>query len=363
MNKLSILFIAGAVLVGGSTPLEIFAQGIATPAESPIRRPCMYIESNVGYGAQDRMANGNVINVQTFLKFFGYFNVEPTGYFGPITLSAAKNFQRDNNIPQTGFFGPLSRAQMKALSCADDMPTPAPIPAPEIKGITVSVSANKKIFTSTDTVTFTITAKNTTKESKTVTFNNGCQTSYMIGEYNSLAAQMCTLALSTLTLKANESRTWNASHDLSMTPIPAGNQVLTGTVQNVGSGTTTITISGTPAPSVTITKPKGGESVSLGQKYTIEWNSQLGATNPVALVKDSYIIELAPSIRCITTPCPQFINPVYIIAKDIPTTTYSWTVGKSINGGETLLPGNYNIRVCTTVKRICSEGTEVMLKS
>ncbi|MBA3550679.1 peptidoglycan-binding protein [Patescibacteria group bacterium] len=361
MNKLATLFILGAVLVGGSIPLETFAQGVAIPSGSPTRRPCMYIESNVGYGAQDRMTNGNVINVQIFLKLYGYFNVEPTGYFGPITLSAAKNFQRDNGIPQTGFFGPLSRAQMKLLSCADDMPTPAP----DTKGVTVSISADKKIFSPTETVNFTVTAKNTTKDSKTITFNNGCQTSYIIGEYNSLAAQLCTMALGSLTLKANESKTWNMSHDLSMTPIPGGVQNLVGTVAGVGSATTTITISGTttPAPSVTVTKPKVGDTVLLGQKYMIEWNAQLGATNPVALVKDSYIIELAPSIRCITTPCPQFINPVYIIAKDVPTTTYSWTVGKTTNGGETLLPGNYSIRICNTAKKICSEGTEVMLKS
>ncbi len=368
MNKLAIVVIAGAVLMGSGAPVMSYAQTQSAPAivvdPGPVRRPCMYIESNVGYGAQDRMTNGNVINLQTFLKFYGYFNVEPTGYFGPITLSAAKNFQGAYGIPKTGFFGPLSRAKMKALSCADDMP-PVPTPIPDTKGVTVSISSNKKIYSPTDTVNFSITAKNTTKDSKTITFNNGCHTSYVIGEYNSLAAQICTLALGSITLKANESRTWDVSHDLSATPIPSGVQNLVGTVAGVGSATTTITISGTttPAPSITITKPKAGDTVTLGQKYIIEWNVQLGATNPVALVKDSYVIELAPSIRCITTPCPQFINPVYIIAKDVPTTTYSWTVGKTTNGGETLLPGNYNIRVCTTAKRMCSEGTEVVLKS
>ncbi|MDQ3014321.1 MAG: peptidoglycan-binding protein [bacterium] len=109
---------------GGTRSNPVSTQPGNAPEVSPSRRPCIYIEQNLGYGEKDRMTNGSVMNYQVFLKLHGYLFVEPTGYFGPLTLAATKAFQKAFGIPTTGFVGPLTRAQMKKVSCADDMPTP-----------------------------------------------------------------------------------------------------------------------------------------------------------------------------------------------------------------------------------------------
>ncbi|MCP3741493.1 cell wall hydrolase [Rossellomorea sp. BNER] len=47
-----------------------------------------------------------VVYVQSVLKKLGYFHLEPTGYYGPITTEAVKQFQKDFNIDMVGVVGP-----------------------------------------------------------------------------------------------------------------------------------------------------------------------------------------------------------------------------------------------------------------
>lgn len=44
--------------------------------------------------------------VQSVLKKLGYFHLDPTGYYGPITTEAVKQFQKDFNIEMVGVVGP-----------------------------------------------------------------------------------------------------------------------------------------------------------------------------------------------------------------------------------------------------------------
>ncbi|MFA5000665.1 MAG: peptidoglycan-binding domain-containing protein [Candidatus Paceibacterota bacterium] len=45
----------------------------------------------------------NVVLLQNWLRASGYLNIpKPTGYFGPLTRSALKHWQRDNNLTATG---------------------------------------------------------------------------------------------------------------------------------------------------------------------------------------------------------------------------------------------------------------------
>lgn len=60
-------------------------------------------------------SGNNVVNLQNALKIKGFFNYNSTGYFGPLTLSAVKAFQKANNIPSTGFVGPLTRECLNKL--------------------------------------------------------------------------------------------------------------------------------------------------------------------------------------------------------------------------------------------------------
>lgn len=48
----------------------------------------------------------DVTYVQSILKNLGYFNTTTTGYYGPITVEAVKQLQRDFGLEQTGGVGP-----------------------------------------------------------------------------------------------------------------------------------------------------------------------------------------------------------------------------------------------------------------
>lgn len=58
----------------------------------------------------------DVLALQQFLKYEGFFTADPTGNFFGITKQAVKDFQSANYIISTGYFGPLSRAVANQIS-------------------------------------------------------------------------------------------------------------------------------------------------------------------------------------------------------------------------------------------------------
>jgi hypothetical protein len=58
------------------------------------------------------MSGQDVMELQTRLRDEGYFTVDPTGYFGPLTRSAVMAYQSAMGIPATGYVGPLTRARL-----------------------------------------------------------------------------------------------------------------------------------------------------------------------------------------------------------------------------------------------------------
>jgi peptidoglycan hydrolase-like protein with peptidoglycan-binding domain len=58
------------------------------------------------------MAKGgdDTLSLQTYLESEGYFKGNKTGFFGPMTKAALKEFQGENGISATGFYGPITRA-------------------------------------------------------------------------------------------------------------------------------------------------------------------------------------------------------------------------------------------------------------
>ncbi|NEN97116.1 MAG: peptidoglycan-binding protein [Moorea sp. SIO3I7] len=54
----------------------------------------------------------DVTEVQGRLRELGYFNRQPTGYFGSITKNAVIRFQRDKGLPADGEVGPRTRATL-----------------------------------------------------------------------------------------------------------------------------------------------------------------------------------------------------------------------------------------------------------
>lgn len=55
------------------------------------------------------MSGTRILQLQEFLTTQDCFHVNPTGYFGLITLQAVKCFQSNNELPVTGYFGIMSR--------------------------------------------------------------------------------------------------------------------------------------------------------------------------------------------------------------------------------------------------------------
>ncbi len=75
------------------------------------------------------MNSSAVKTLQTNLKKLGFFTVTPTGYFGEITLTAVKKFQKKYKIPTTGVVATLTHAKL------DELLRPAPPKKPKPKGL------------------------------------------------------------------------------------------------------------------------------------------------------------------------------------------------------------------------------------
>ena len=58
------------------------------------------------------MTSNDVVKLQQRLKEIGYFSANCTGYFGTITLSAVKSFQKDNSLDADGIAGPKTLAAL-----------------------------------------------------------------------------------------------------------------------------------------------------------------------------------------------------------------------------------------------------------
>lgn len=61
------------------------------------------------------MQSSSVTSLQKDLKTLGFFSVNPTGYFGNITLRAVKEFQGQYGIEQDGIVGKITFAQIDKL--------------------------------------------------------------------------------------------------------------------------------------------------------------------------------------------------------------------------------------------------------
>lgn len=97
---------------------------------------CVSLNNNLRFRSRDSSTSGEVTILQNFLRSKNYLSVASTGYFGPLTLQGAKNFQRDNGItPIAGFVGPITRAKIKLLTCNSSsltITTPATLPTAQL---------------------------------------------------------------------------------------------------------------------------------------------------------------------------------------------------------------------------------------
>ncbi len=108
------------LMIGITVPTLSFAQSSPYPASAG----CVSLQYNMRYQTRDYMVNGEVSKLQSFLRIRGYLNSPSTGYFGLLTLSAAKRFQTANYILSSGYVGPITRAKISALTCVIVPPAP-----------------------------------------------------------------------------------------------------------------------------------------------------------------------------------------------------------------------------------------------
>ncbi len=108
----------GVTYVGRVAPSCNFAAcPIAGDVPPVTTSQCVDIKNNLYLRSTDAATGGEVSALQDYLSP-KYFNQEPTGYFGNVTLRAVQAFQRDNGILAAGYVGPVTRAKIKELSCA-----------------------------------------------------------------------------------------------------------------------------------------------------------------------------------------------------------------------------------------------------
>lgn len=77
---------------------------------------CTVLTYDMKVGSTDTSTNGDVSKLQTYLNSVGYFNQEPTGYYGRVTGNAVKSFQDANGIYELNV-GPITRAYIAVRSC------------------------------------------------------------------------------------------------------------------------------------------------------------------------------------------------------------------------------------------------------
>lgn len=93
----------GQVLGASTSTVTTDTSTTGTPATT------YNFSTNLGRGSRGE----DVIELQGILIAQGYLSISaPTGYFGPLTFAAVKEYQAAKGIAQTGFVGPLTRAAL-----------------------------------------------------------------------------------------------------------------------------------------------------------------------------------------------------------------------------------------------------------
>ena len=103
----------------------------------PTNFGCISLSHNLMYGSRDYQTNGDVSTLQGFLVTQGDLYVNPTGYFGPMTLHAVQRFQSSQGIFTTGYVGAFTRAAISRASCGG---TPPPSQALYIQSLSPSIT-------------------------------------------------------------------------------------------------------------------------------------------------------------------------------------------------------------------------------
>jgi hypothetical protein len=100
-------------------------QATSTVQKAPSAPVCIYVRVNLRQGNSDKaMKDWQISALQNYLRNSKFY-YPTTGYFGPLTEAAVKNFQKNNGVPATGLVGPLTRGVLIGLMCPQPIPPSA----------------------------------------------------------------------------------------------------------------------------------------------------------------------------------------------------------------------------------------------
>ena len=122
MKKIITYSVVALALVSSSL---VYAQNSSTVSEyTPVvisnfektlpQNKCQVPSTKLAFG--DGLKNGKTAQVKILQEHLigqGYLSADATGYFGPLTLSPVKKFQKKEGVISTGYVGPLTLGKIK----------------------------------------------------------------------------------------------------------------------------------------------------------------------------------------------------------------------------------------------------------
>lgn len=112
-------FLLGAFLFGYVLSCaNVYAQTGDVDPNGNSANICIKITYDLRVTSRDTQTANQVSDLQFFLQAKGYFNSEPTGYFGLLTKKAVIQYQNANGItPAYGFVGPITKKKINGEGC------------------------------------------------------------------------------------------------------------------------------------------------------------------------------------------------------------------------------------------------------
>jgi peptidoglycan hydrolase-like protein with peptidoglycan-binding domain len=292
---------------------------------------CVNIARNLRLG----MSGDDVAEIQRLLGMLGIYN-HPQGvaygYYGKLTVAGITKLQEmyagevltpNGLVRGNGYAGPSTRALLRRLACG-----PIVSDGPVISGVSGPSTLNVN-----QPGTWTVSASSR---------NNGSLSYRVIwGDEERPSGQSSAMPVETPFV---QTATFTHSYASSATYAPifvvrdnaSGKESRTSLTVRVGIDT--------PAVSIQVTSPNGGERWEMGDSETIRWRGTSSAR---------YNIYLDRMIGCSGSPCPAVESQNYPLASGVVGNSWSWEVGEQLDWSSNNSPvaqiyagTAYRVRVC-----------------
>lgn len=210
---------------------------------------CLNLQNNLVYRSTDAKTRGEVSALQDFLQTGGYLNSDPSGFFGLLTVAAAKKYQASVGLDQTGYVGPLTRGKIKDATCGG------------VYNLSLQYPVGGEVFAPGSTIIVRWSSVNLSGLQVNITLES-------LDAQRHLASQIPIEKGSTqITIPISDS----------LGTLKEGPATLILSVTNIKDGDpravytkAAITISSKQG-GITVTSPNGGEQWEIGQLNTITW--------------------------------------------------------------------------------------------